>query len=181
LRFLLFSGLCFAVYVSTPLLPALAVVLTVPLTGLLPPLQVALRGSAASFEWMSAAGWIRFVEVDFESLCANFVVLPPLILALHRPLLERLRKVGLGLALLLAFNELHLGVILLKGWAEATNSLAATRLGTVILGFVTIAYHMGEQLGSLVVPFLAFLILILRQRPGCAPRGPDGPGVTSPQ
>jgi hypothetical protein len=184
LRFFVLSVLGFVAL--QPALPGLTALMVAPLAVFVEPLQATRRGEVVDFEWQTALRSFHFTQVQFDSLCANFLVVGALVLALQRPVRERLKKLAIAGALVFLFDELHLGVILLHDYREATASEASTAAGTVFWGVVTIAYHLGEQVGTMVVPFLVFLVVMLRQRPapasGSADSKPGGaPQLTSPR
>jgi hypothetical protein len=159
--------------------PIYATMTVAPLDALIGPLQAVPRdGRHIRFEWPVAGRWQPFSEVDFESLSNNVVVLTALLLALQRPWRRRLSSVLKGWGLLYAFNAAHLGVILLHDHHAASG---ATGTDGFLWGAVSIAYHMGGQIGTMVIPFVAFLLLTLRQKPMDAKSDGSAPAAAAPR
>ena len=164
IRFLAFSILALAVY--RLVVPALAMITIAPLTVLAPPLQAFREGAGAYFEWQGASRWVRFSHVNFEVVCANFVVLTGLVLATALPVWRRIERLAIGFALLWVFNVLHLSAMLGYSYFQSEPPAPDATLLRLFNAVTTIAYHMGNQIGSMFLPLFVFLLVSLRQAPG---------------
>ena len=163
IRFLAFSILALAVY--RLVVPALAVITIAPLTVLAPPLQAFREGAGAVFEWQGANRWFRFSHVNFEVVCANFVVLTGLVLATAWPVRRRIERLAIGFTLLWVFDVLHLSAILGYGYFQSEPPAPESTVLRLVNAVTTIVYHMGKQIGSMFLPLFVFLLLSLRQAP----------------
>ncbi len=160
-RFFLLSAGIFLLY--PVLLPAYATLLVTPITVAITELHAMRDGVSFAFEWRDWSTIRGLASVNFAPLCQNTVVLSALILALQWPLAKRIRTLAIASMLLFLLNELHLALIVLYNYHVTFPSPDPGFWKDLGWRIVSIAYHQGRQVGTMLFPFALFLLLLLRQ------------------